>query len=189
MNRHKLEGKVAIVTGGRAGRCLGIARRLHTDGAAVVVPNMIQPVGRERPSHCQAVPLFQTDGSCREQVLAAVEQTLDQLGAVDILVNNAYQRARPGRLEDRAGPEFERAFKGRVHVCLVAMKACFPSMRTGSGGESSISVPQWRQCPPLYSGVQFCQRRVCSLSRTAARSGQVRYLRQYPLSCGHDPGL
>lgn len=89
----RLEGQVAIVTGGGGGigkaTCLAFAR----EGAEIVIPEVnianaeaaaaeIQALGRK----CKVI---ETDVSNGESVRAMVRQTLDAFGRIDILVNNA----------------------------------------------------------------------------------------------------
>lgn len=89
----RLEGQVAIVTGGGGGigkaTCLVFAR----EGADIVIPEVnianaeaaaaeIQALGRK----CEVI---ETDVSNGDSVRAMVRQTLDAFGRVDILVNNA----------------------------------------------------------------------------------------------------
>lgn len=89
----RLEGQVAIVTGGGGGigkaTCLAFAR----EGAEIVIPEVnianaeaaaaeIQALGRK----CKVI---ETDVSNGESVRTMVRQTLDAFGRVDILVNNA----------------------------------------------------------------------------------------------------
>lgn len=89
----RLEGQVAIVTGGGGGigkaTCLAFAR----EGADLVIPEVnianaeaaaaeIQALGRK----CKVI---ETDVSNGDSVRAMVRQTLDAFGRVDILVNNA----------------------------------------------------------------------------------------------------
>lgn len=89
----RLEGQVAIVTGGGGGigkaTCLAFAR----EGADIVIPEVnianaeaaaaeIQALGRK----CEVI---ETDVSNGDSVRAMVRQTLDAFGRVDILVNNA----------------------------------------------------------------------------------------------------
>lgn len=89
----RLEGQVAIVTGGGGGigkaTCLAFAR----EGADIVIPEVnianaeaaaaeIEALGRK----CEVI---ETDVSNGDSVRAMVRQTLDAFGRVDILVNNA----------------------------------------------------------------------------------------------------
>jgi len=89
----RLQNKVAIVTGAGSGNGRGIALRFAEEGANIVVADvavdganttaeMVRALGR------QAI-VTRTDVSRRDQVDAMVAQAVEQLGRVDILINNA----------------------------------------------------------------------------------------------------
>jgi 3-oxoacyl-[acyl-carrier protein] reductase len=90
----RLEGKVALITGGSRGIGVAIARKLAGDGAdiaityarsserAVATVNSIIAEGR------RAIAI-EADNADPAKVGAAVKQTVKELGRLDILVNNA----------------------------------------------------------------------------------------------------
>lgn len=83
-------GKTAIITGGASGIGEGIARRLHADGASVVIADLNGGLARtvvaDLGDRAMAIELDVTDEVSVEQlVLAAV----DRFGSLDIMVNNA----------------------------------------------------------------------------------------------------
>ncbi len=90
----KLDGRVAIVTGGAKGIGLAIARRFLKDGARVMIADVdtkagnaaISELGASTPG---AVAFFKTDVSRKPDVHDLVAATLEKFGAIDILVNNA----------------------------------------------------------------------------------------------------
>ena len=87
----RLKDRVAIVTGGSTGIGLAIARRLAEEGAAVVIADIKgarDAVASLSGSNRQVVPV-ETDVSSEDSVAALVAHTLDRLGRIDILVNNA----------------------------------------------------------------------------------------------------
>jgi 3-oxoacyl-[acyl-carrier protein] reductase len=86
----RLDGKVAMVTGGTRGIGNAVARALAEAGATVAV------IGRDRAKAAQAAEAigptargFGCDVSSDEQVRAAVDEIEKALGPIDILVNNA----------------------------------------------------------------------------------------------------
>ncbi|MGE5576725.1 MAG: SDR family NAD(P)-dependent oxidoreductase [Syntrophothermus sp.] len=84
-----LEGKVAIVTGGARGIGFAIASRFLSDGARVVVADIL-PQSRIPPTGTQTTFAHMTcDVSREEDVINCVTQTLERFGQIDILVNNA----------------------------------------------------------------------------------------------------
>lgn len=82
----KIEGTVALVTGGAQGLGLAIARRLADEGASVVVADRSAEALAMLPAELTGVGMDVTDP---EQVRAVVAGILDRHGRLDILVNNA----------------------------------------------------------------------------------------------------
>ena len=84
--RNRLEGKVAIVTGGLSGIGDAIARRLLEEGARVIAADL--SANTERLSG-QDIDPVRTDVSDPEQVRDLVAQVMDRHGRLDCLVNSA----------------------------------------------------------------------------------------------------
>ncbi|MGE3833149.1 MAG: SDR family NAD(P)-dependent oxidoreductase, partial [Acidimicrobiia bacterium] len=89
----ELAGKVAVVTGGGTGIGAAAARVLARAGADVVVAarkvERLEAVGEEVRAlgvRCLVVP---TDVRDEAQLEALVQRTVDELGSIDIVVNNA----------------------------------------------------------------------------------------------------
>jgi NAD(P)-dependent dehydrogenase (short-subunit alcohol dehydrogenase family) len=87
----RLKDRVAIVTGGATGIGLAIARRLAEEGAAVVIADIkgaAQAAAGLSEANRQVVPI-ETDVASEDGVTRLVSGTIDRLGRIDILVNNA----------------------------------------------------------------------------------------------------
>ncbi|HEY1597456.1 MAG TPA: SDR family oxidoreductase [Thermoleophilaceae bacterium] len=84
----RLEGRIALVTGGASGIGAATCRRLAAEGARVAVTDMNVDGAREIAGEVSglACELNVTSG---EQIAAAVKATEEELGPIDILVNNA----------------------------------------------------------------------------------------------------
>src|SRR5947209_2479487 len=89
----RLEGKVAIVTGGAQGMGRAIARRYAQEGACVVIADLQHDVAQKSADEIgaangQAVAVA-VDVRNQEQVQAMVDTAVREFGGLDILVNNA----------------------------------------------------------------------------------------------------
>ena len=121
-----LDGKVAIVTGGAQGIGAAIASGLEAEGATVVVVDLNPPAGGIR-----------ADVASEADVARMVEETLEQQGRIDVLVNNAGLYA---SLEMRAFTEipleeWNRVMEVNVASMFLTCRAVVPIMREQGGGK------------------------------------------------------
>jgi 3-oxoacyl-[acyl-carrier protein] reductase len=136
----RLEGKVAIVTGGGSGFGEGIAKRFAEEGCKLVV-NDIDEAGGERVAgeieraHGQGSAAFvRADVAASAEVAAMVESCLGRYGRLDILVNNAgVTHVRRPMLEVTEA-EFDKIFAVNVKAIYLAALQVVPVFRRQGGG-------------------------------------------------------
>ena len=86
----KLEGRVAIVTGGAQGIGRAIAEKLSEEGALVVIADINEEGAKAVAEGLSRDAVgIRTDVSKREDVQAMVDAAVERFGRVDVLVNNA----------------------------------------------------------------------------------------------------
>ena len=132
---NKLEGKIALVTGGSRGIGAAIAKRLAADGANVAITytkgvaaaasvvKEIERAGRKAIG-------IQADAADAGAVEAAVEKTVATFGRLDVLVNNA-GTAIPKTFEETTLEEMDRVIDINVRGTLVATQAALKHMKSG----------------------------------------------------------
>ena len=140
----RLDGQVAIVTGGGHGigraYCLGLAR----EGASVVVAEIDEKAGRAvadeiATQNGQAMSI-QTDVTEEESVEAMVRAALDRFGPVHILINNAAFFLRPVPIARRTFDqipvaEWDRMMTVNLKGVFLCCRAVLPSMKANRRGK------------------------------------------------------
>ncbi len=131
----KLEGKVALVTGGSRGIGAGIAKRLTEDGANVAITytksaDAAASIVKDLERAGGKAIAIQADATDAEAVTAAVEKTIETFGRLDVLVNNA-GTAIPKRFEETTLEELDRVIDVNVRGTLVVTQAALRHMKSG----------------------------------------------------------
>jgi 3-oxoacyl-[acyl-carrier protein] reductase len=134
MNR-KLEGKIALITGGSRGIGAAIAKRLAADGAKVAITyskgaDAAGSVVKEIESDGGKAIAIQADATDAEAGKTAVEKTVATFGRLDILVNNA-GTAIPKTFEETTLEEMDRVLDINVRGVFIATQAALKHMKSG----------------------------------------------------------
>jgi 3-oxoacyl-[acyl-carrier protein] reductase len=131
----RLEGKIAIVTGGASGFGRGIAERFSREGARVIVADLngaaaaevVQALG----NGAVAVEADVTRKSDVQQVIATADEVF---GGLDILVNNAGYTHKNQSLMTVSEDEFDRIYAVNVKSIYLTTLAGVPVMEKRGGG-------------------------------------------------------
>ncbi len=131
----KLEGKIALITGGSRGIGAAIAKRLASDGATVAITytkgaDAATSVVKEIERAGGKAIAVQADSTDAVAVNAAVEKTAATFGRIDILVNNA-GTAIPKKFEETTLEEIDLMFNLNVRGTFVATQAALKHMKNG----------------------------------------------------------
>ena len=133
----RLEGKVALISGGARGQGAVEARMFAEEGASVVIGDILDDEGRQTEAQlrelgyeCTYVHLDVTSESDWE---AAVQAVVSSYGKLDILLNNAGILIRKG-IEDTTADDWDRIFAVNAKGVFLGTKAVIPAMRENGGG-------------------------------------------------------
>jgi len=133
----KLDGKVALITGGNSGIGRATAALLAREGATVVLtgrnPERGQEVARSIEQDGGKAVFIRSDVRIAADCKGAVEETLERFGRIDVLFNNAgvyYARTVPDCTEEEWDETIDSSLKG----AFLMSKYALPSMiQRGSG--------------------------------------------------------
>ena len=150
---NKLEGKIALVTGGDSGIGRAVAVLFAREGADVAITALPE----ERVDAEQTRKLVESAGRCcavlygdltqRDFCREAVERTVVELGQLDILVSNAAHQNRKNSPEEISDEEFDRTFKTNVYAYFRLVQAALPHLSAGAsiivtGSETGFEGPE-----------------------------------------------
>jgi NAD(P)-dependent dehydrogenase (short-subunit alcohol dehydrogenase family) len=150
----KLQGKVAIITGGDSGIGKAAAVCYATEGADVVIVyynehsdaeetmRLIEKKGRK----CLLVAGDIGDEAFCKDV---VEQTIAQFGKLDILVNNAAEQHPQKDIADITQEQLERTFRTNIFSFFYFTKAVLPHMKKGATIINTSSITAYHGSPQL----------------------------------------
>jgi NAD(P)-dependent dehydrogenase (short-subunit alcohol dehydrogenase family) len=151
----KLEGKVALITGGDSGIGRAVAVLFAREGADVAI-NFLSTeavdakVTAEAVRACGRRCLLLPGDLAREGMCdRLVERTVKTLGALDILVSNAAHQNRKASLAEVSDDEFDRTFKVNVYAYFKLARAALRYMQPGGAIIATSSVTGLLGSPEL----------------------------------------
>jgi NAD(P)-dependent dehydrogenase (short-subunit alcohol dehydrogenase family) len=150
----RLEGKVALITGADSGIGRAVAIAYAREGADVVISYLSEhDDARETAQYVEKAGrravLVDGDLSDPQHCRDLVSRTVEELGRVDVLVNNAaYQMSRES-LDEIPDEEWDHTIATNLSAMFHLAKAAVPHMRPGSSIIGSSSVQSDQPSPQL----------------------------------------
>jgi NAD(P)-dependent dehydrogenase (short-subunit alcohol dehydrogenase family) len=139
----KLQGKVALITGGDSGigRAVAIVY-LSEHQDAEETKRLVEAEGKR----CLPIP---GDIGDEQFCKLAVQQTVNELGNLDILINNAAEQHPQQSIEDITAEQLERTFRTNIFAMFFLTKAALPHLKKGSVIINTTSVTAYKGNPQL----------------------------------------
>jgi NAD(P)-dependent dehydrogenase (short-subunit alcohol dehydrogenase family) len=139
----RLQGKVAIITGGNSGIGEATARRFTQEGARVALLARREAEGHAVQESIRAeggeATFFPCDVTDRAAVEAAVAQTVSLYGGLHVLINNAGGGARE-MFPQESDETWERVIRVNLTACFLMCRAAWPHLiKAGSGAIVNVS--------------------------------------------------
>lgn len=124
---YRLDGKVALITGGGQGIGKAICERLQAAGAKIAIFDLDDTKAKEVAKELQGVAL-RGDVTSEKEVTAAVAQTESTLGSLDILVNCAGITGKAVKCWELTREDFEQVMRVNVTGPFLTCRAVLPKM-------------------------------------------------------------
>ena len=169
-----LAGRVAIVTGAGQGVGQGIANRLASDGAHVVIAarraETGEPAARMIRDAGDSAECVVTDVTTRDSIAECIGATVRAHGRLDIVVHNAFAGGTASRLEETPADAWFQMSRTSAWASFWCAQLAFPHLRASDQGRlillTSPSGVEGSANIPLYSPSKAAQRAIAkSLAR------------------------
>jgi NAD(P)-dependent dehydrogenase (short-subunit alcohol dehydrogenase family) len=150
----KLQGKVALITGGDSGIGRAVAIAYAKEGADVIISYLNEHADaddtkariEQENRRCLAIAGdLGSESFCQE----VIQKVIDEFGQLDILVNNAGEQHPQNSIEDISAEQLERTFRTNIFAMFFLTKAAMPHLKEGSSIINTTSVTAYRGSPWL----------------------------------------
>ena len=134
----RLDGKVALISGGARGQGSAEAMLFAKEGAKVVIGDLLDDQGRQVEAQIAELggdaTYVRLDVTSADEWDAAVQTALDRYGRLDILVNNAGILGRRTGIEDTTSDQWDAILDVNAKGVFLGTKAAIPALQEAGGG-------------------------------------------------------
>jgi len=150
----RLEGKVALITGGDSGIGRAVAALFAREGADVSIVYLCEHDDAAKTKQIvekegrRAITIAGDLGD-KQFAEKAVQQTVDQLGGLDILINNAGEQHPDKDIRDITEDQLKRTFQTNIFGMFFITQAAMPHLKKGSAIVNCTSETTYKGSPEL----------------------------------------
>lgn len=138
----KLDGKVAVITGGAGGIGSGMAKAYVKEGATVAIVDLNAETGEAMVKELQEFQpesmFIQADLTERDKLKPIITTVIDKYGKLDILINNAHA-SRQVLLADATQADMDFSFNTGFYPTFYLMQAAYPYLKESQGAIINFS--------------------------------------------------
>ena len=150
----KLEGKVAVITGGDSGIGRAVAIAFAREGADVLLSYLEEDddaaeTARWVEDTGRTAVLVPGDIADRDHCRTVIDRAVEAFGRVDVLVNNAATQMARFAPEEIPDDEWERTFQVNINAIFFLTKAALPYMEEGASIINVTSIQEDQPSPFL----------------------------------------
>ena len=168
----RLDGKVAVITGGSGGIGKVVAERFLKEGAKVTIVDLMQDALDDVQKNLEKlgdVLVVKADVTNEEDVKSYVEKTVDSFGRIDIFFNNAGIEGGFNSIIETSLEDFEKVQKVNVNGVFLGLKYVLPIMvKQGSGSVINTSSTAGFGAVPNLAPYIASKHAVAGLTKSAA---------------------
>lgn len=151
---HKLDHKVALITGGDSGIGRAVAIAFAREGADIAVVYLNEHKDAEETKRLvekegRRCILLAGDAGREQFCQESVRRTVETLGGLDVLVNNAAEQHPQESIEKITADQLERTFRTNIFSFFYMTKAALPNLKEGSAIVNTTSVTAYKGSPQL----------------------------------------
>jgi NAD(P)-dependent dehydrogenase (short-subunit alcohol dehydrogenase family) len=150
----RLEGRVALITGGDSGIGRAVAILFAREGADVAVSYLsehgdAQETKRLVEAEGRRCVTYAGDVGDEQFCQQLVQRTTQEFGKLDVLVNNAAEQHPQESITGITAEQLERTFRTNIFAMFYLVKAALPHLKPGSAIINTTSVTAYRGSPQL----------------------------------------
>ncbi|MCG8346780.1 MAG: glucose 1-dehydrogenase [Chloroflexales bacterium] len=166
----KLDGQVAVITGGASGIGMATVRLFVEEGSRVIIADMQDDQGEQLAAELgSSVAYLHTDVSQESDVKAAIDQAVTRFGRLDCLFNNAGISGAVGPIETISAEGYDHTMSVLLRGVFLGMKHAAPILKRQGAGSiistASVAGLQAGHGPHIYSAAKAA---IIHLTRSVA---------------------